>query len=101
MYDAKEYKQSAIAARQICKIILKNKKKFGSVCLNVNIPENYKGLKIVPLGLRVYDENVEVLVDKKGNFSYKLSGRYIASPENKNTDVDVIIRDIYLLLRYK
>ncbi|MDR1418450.1 MAG: 5'/3'-nucleotidase SurE [Endomicrobium sp.] len=86
----KEYKQSAIATRQICKIILENKKKLSGVCLNINIPENYKGLKIVPLGLRAYDENIEVLVDKKGNFSYKLSGRYIASGKNKNTDVDMI-----------
>jgi 5'-nucleotidase len=86
----KEYRQSAIATGQICKIILENKKKFGGVCLNINIPDNYKGLKIVPLGLRAYDENVEVFVDKKGTFSYKLSGRYIASGRNKNTDVDMI-----------
>lgn len=89
---AKEYKQSAIATMQICKLILGNKERFKEVCLNINIPESYKGLKVCPLGLRGYDENVEVSVDKKGNFSYKLFGRYIASGKNKNTDVDMIDR---------
>jgi 5'-nucleotidase len=69
---------------------LENKERFQNVCLNVNIPKDYKGLKVVPLGLRAYDENVETVVDKKGNFSYKLSGTYVANGENKNTDVDMI-----------
>ncbi|MDR2067166.1 MAG: 5'/3'-nucleotidase SurE [Endomicrobium sp.] len=90
---AKEYTHSAIATRQICGIILDNKERFQNVCLNVNIPKDYKGLKIVPLGLRAYDENIETVVDKKdkkGNFSYKFSGTYVANGENKNTDVDMI-----------
>jgi 5'-nucleotidase len=89
---AKEYMHSAIATMRICKIILKNKERFQNVCLNVNIPKDYKGLKIVPLGLRAYDENVETIVDKNGNFFYKLSCRYVATGENKNTDVDMIYK---------
>jgi 5'-nucleotidase len=87
---AKEYTHSAIATRRICEIILENKERFQNVCLNVNIPNDYKGLKIVPLGFRTYDENIETVVDKKGNFFYRLSGRYVATGESKNTDVDMI-----------
>lgn len=89
---AQDYNHSAIATREIAEKILKNKKKFKDICLNINIPRNYKGIKIVPLGLRAYDENVETVIDKKGNFYYKLSGRYVSGGKNKGTDIDVVER---------
>jgi 5'-nucleotidase len=58
--------------------------------LNINIPKNYKGIKVVPLGISDYNENVEIVIDEKGNFSYKLSGRYISGKKNKWSDVDMV-----------
>jgi 5'-nucleotidase len=87
---AVEYAHSAKATREIAEKILKNRKKYKSVCLNINIPKNYKGIKVVPLGLNDYNENVETIVDKKGNFSYKLSGRYFSGGKNKGSDIDAV-----------
>lgn len=87
---AQDYDHSAVAVREIAEKMLKRKKYYKGVCLNINIPRNYKGIKIVPLGLRAYDENVETVVDKKGNFSYKLSGRYVSGGKNKGSDIDAV-----------
>ncbi|MDR3112817.1 MAG: 5'/3'-nucleotidase SurE [Endomicrobium sp.] len=87
---AKEYSHSARAAREIAVKILKNKKEYKTVCLNINIPIDYKGIKIVPLGLNDYHENVETIVDKKGNFKYKLSGRYFSGGKNKGSDIAAV-----------
>jgi len=85
--DAIEYSHSATATREIAEIVLKRKRFFKSICLNINIPINYKGIKIVPLGLNDYIEEVETIVDKKGNLSYKLSGKYVPTHNNKKTDI--------------
>jgi 5'-nucleotidase len=87
---AKEYDHSAQATREIALKIFKKKKIFKGICLNINISKNYKGIKIVPLGISDYNENVETVVDKKGKFSYKLSGRYISGEKNKGSDIDMI-----------
>jgi 5''/3''-nucleotidase SurE len=89
---AQDYGHSAIAAREIALKILEKKKYYGNICLNINIPRCYKGIKVAPLGLRFYDENVETRVDKKGNFTYKLSGRYVSGGKNKGSDVDMVER---------
>ncbi|MDR1941527.1 MAG: 5'/3'-nucleotidase SurE [Endomicrobium sp.] len=89
---ATKYAHSALAAREIAEKILQNKKKYKAVCLNINIPQNYKGIKVVPLGLNDYNENVETIVDKKGNFKYKLSGRYFSGGKNKGSDIDAVAR---------
>jgi 5'-nucleotidase len=86
---ATEYEHSAVAAREIAEIVLKRKKFFKNVCLNINIPKNYKGIKVVPLGLRTYDENVKAVIDKKGNFSYKLDG-YTLGGSNRGTDISTV-----------
>ncbi|GHT58662.1 5'-nucleotidase SurE [Endomicrobiia bacterium] len=89
--DATEYDHSSMAARVIAEKVLKRKEFFKSVCLNINIPKGYKGIKIVPLGLRVYDENIKTAVDKKGNFSYKLSVGYMSGGiKNEGNDVDTV-----------
>jgi 5'-nucleotidase len=88
--DAREYRHSAVATREIAEIVLKRKNFFKNVCLNINIPRNYKGIKIVPLGTRAYVENVESIVNKKGNLSYKLSGTYISGYKNRKTDVYMV-----------
>jgi 5'-nucleotidase len=87
---ATEYGHSAIATREIAEKILKRKKFFKNICLNINIPKNYKGVKVAPLGLRIYDENVETIVDEKGNSSYRLSGKYISGGKNEGTDIDIV-----------
>ena len=58
--------------------------------MNINIPQNYKGIKVAPLGLRTYNENVETVIDKKGNLSYRLSGKYIPSGKKNGTDIDIV-----------
>ncbi|GHT41695.1 5'-nucleotidase SurE [Endomicrobiia bacterium] len=88
--DATEYDHSAVAARVIAEKVLKRKEFFKSVCLNINIPKGYKGIKIVPLGLRVYNANIKTAVDKKGNFSYKLSVGYMSGIKNEGNDVDAV-----------
>ncbi len=87
---ATKYEHSAIATREIAEKILKRKNFFKNTCLNINIPQNYKGIKVAPLGLRIYDENVETVVDEKGNFSYRLSGKYISGGKNEGTDIDIV-----------
>ena len=88
-----DYAHSAAAVREIAEKILKRKKYFKGICFNVNIPRNYRGVKLVFLGLRAYDENVETVADGKGNFSYRLSGRYVSGGENKGSDIDTVKRD--------
>jgi 5'-nucleotidase len=87
---ATEYEHSAIATREIAEVILKRKKLFKNVCLNINIPKNYKGIKIVPLGLRNYEENVEVITNDRLNFFYRISGKYISGKKSKGTDVYIV-----------
>ena len=84
------YKQVAKAALKIAKEIL-NKEKKGrpALCLNINIPPNYKGIKVVPLGIRCYDETVVEKKTKKGTY-YKLAGRFISGEKNRNSDIDAI-----------
>jgi len=87
---AKKYEHSAIATRKIAEKILKDKKRYKSVCLNINIPENYRGIKVVPLGLNEYNENVQTVVDKNGFFHYKLSGRYHSGGKNRGSDIAAV-----------
>jgi 5'-nucleotidase len=42
------------------------------------------------LGVSDYNENAETVTDKKGNCSYRFSGRYISGKKNKGNDVDAI-----------
>ncbi|MDR1784339.1 MAG: 5'/3'-nucleotidase SurE [Endomicrobium sp.] len=88
--DTREYSHSAIATRKIAEVILKRKRSFKNICLNINIPVNYKGIKIVPLGLNDYNEKVEIIVDKKGSSFYKLSGKYMPSYNNRKTDIHTV-----------
>lgn len=84
------YNQVAKAALKIAKEILKKEKKGRpALCLNVNVPPNYKGMKIVPLGIRCYDETVVEKKTKKGTY-YKLAGRFISGKKNKKSDIDMI-----------
>ncbi|MDR3111667.1 MAG: 5'/3'-nucleotidase SurE [Elusimicrobiota bacterium] len=83
----KEYDELAKATSQIALNILKNKKKFKNSFLNINIPKNYKGIKVVPLGTNGYNDSVETSIDKEGNFYYKLTGRYFSGGDNKGCDV--------------
>ncbi|MDR3071093.1 MAG: 5'/3'-nucleotidase SurE [Endomicrobium sp.] len=94
--DAKEYDHSAIVAREISEKILKRKNAFKNICLNINVPKNYRGIKIVPLGIRFYEEDIETIIataaDKKERISYKLklSKKSISAKKNKGTDVDAV-----------
>lgn len=84
------YEQAAKAISKIAKKVLKTEKKDRpALCLNVNIPPNYKGIKIVPLGIRCYDETVVEKKTKKGTY-YKLAGRFISGKKNKKSDIDAI-----------
>jgi 5'-nucleotidase len=88
--NAVDYEHSSIAAREIAEKVLKRKPFFKNVCLNINVPKNYKGIKIVPLGICSYNENVKTFLNKKVKFSYKLLERYKCDKRNKGSDVDVI-----------
>ena len=84
------YNQVAKAALKIAKEVLKKEKKGRpALCLNINIPPNYKGIKVVPLGIRCYDETIVEKKTKKGTY-YKLAGRFISGKKNKNSDIDAI-----------
>ena len=84
------YEQVAKAALKIAKEILKIEKKGRpAICLNVNVPPDYKGIKIVPLGIRCYDETIVEKKTKKGTY-YKLAGRFISGKKNKKSDIDMI-----------
>jgi len=84
------YTQVAKAASKIAKILLKKEPKGRpALCLNINIPPNYKGIKVVPLGIRCYDETIVKKKTKKGTY-YKLAGRFISGKKNKNSDIDAI-----------
>ena len=78
------YNQVAKAALKIAKEVLKKEKKGRpALCLNINVPPNYKGIKVVPLGIRCYDETIN------GTY-YKLAGRFISGKKNKKSDIDAI-----------
>lgn len=84
------YTQVATAASKIAKMLLKKETKDRpALCLNINIPPNHKGIKVVPLGIRCYDETVVEKKTKKGTY-YKLAGRFISGKKNKNSDIDAI-----------
>ena len=84
------YTQVAKAALKIAKEILKKEKKGRpALCLNINIPPSNKGIKVVPLGIRCYDETIVEKKTKKGTY-YKLAGRFISGKKNKNSDIDAI-----------
>lgn len=84
------YAQVAKAAAKIAKVLLqKENKGRPALCLNVNIPPNHKGIKVVPLGIRCYDETIVEKKTKKGTY-YKLAGRFISGKKNKNSDIDAI-----------
>jgi 5'-nucleotidase len=53
-----DYENAAKIALEIAKkIVNKAPKERPALCLNINIPKDPKGIKIVPLGIRCYDEN--------------------------------------------
>ena len=84
------YGQIAKAVSKIIKKVLKTEKKGRpATCLNINVPPNYKGVKIVPLGIRCYDETIVEKKTKKGTY-YKLAGRFISGKKNKKSDIDMI-----------
>ncbi len=84
------YTKVAKVTLKIAKELLKKEKKGRpALCLNINIPPNYKGIKVVPLGIRCYDETVVEKKTKKGTY-YKLAGRFISGKKNKNSDIDAI-----------
>ncbi|MBO7611679.1 MAG: 5'/3'-nucleotidase SurE [Elusimicrobia bacterium] len=84
------YNQVAKAALKIAKEVLKKEKKGRpALCLNINIPPNYKGIKVVPLGIRCYDETIVEKKTIKGTY-YKLAGRFISGKKNKQSDIDAI-----------
>ena len=84
------YEQVAKATLKIAKKVLKKEKKGRpAICLNINVPPNYKGIKIVPLGIRCYDETI-VKKETKNGIYYKLAGRFISGKKNKKSDIDMI-----------
>jgi len=84
------YEQAAKVTLKIIKeILLHEKKGRPALCLNINIPFNFKGIKIVPLGIRCYDETVIEKKTKKGIY-YKLAGRFISGKKNKKSDIDAV-----------
>lgn len=84
------YEQAAkVTLKIIKKLLLHEKKGRPAVCLNINIPFNFKGIKIVPLGVRCYDETIVEKKTKKGSY-YKLAGRFISGEKNKNSDIDAV-----------
>ncbi|MDR1400971.1 MAG: 5'/3'-nucleotidase SurE [Endomicrobium sp.] len=87
-----EYSHSAIATREIAEVILKRNRSLKNICLNINIPVNYKGIKIVPLGLNDYVEKVKTIIDKRGDSFYKLSGKYTSAYNNRKTDIHAVSR---------
>ncbi|MFA7073982.1 MAG: 5'/3'-nucleotidase SurE [Endomicrobiaceae bacterium] len=85
-----EYENAARIAVEIAKkIINKTPKKRPALCLNVNIPKDPKGIKMVPLGIRCYDENIVSKRTSDGVF-YKLAGRFISGEKNKKSDIDAV-----------
>ncbi|MDD3323158.1 MAG: 5'/3'-nucleotidase SurE [Paludibacter sp.] len=90
--DCKEpcYEDAAKIAVQIAKkFIDKTSKNRPALCLNINIPKKPKGIKIVPLGIRCYDENIVKKKTSEGTF-YKLAGRFISGKKNKKSDIDAV-----------
>ncbi|MCR4662980.1 MAG: 5'/3'-nucleotidase SurE [Endomicrobiaceae bacterium] len=84
------YTKAAKVTSKIAKELLKKEKKGRpALCLNINIPPNYKGIKVVPLGIRCYDETVVEKKTKKGTY-YKLAGRFISGEKNRNSDIDAV-----------
>lgn len=67
--------------------VLKNGLPDG-VCLNVNIPAQAKGLKVVPTAMGYWEKEFEHRVDPRGMDYYWVAGKYkLDNPEDAETDV--------------
>ena len=61
------------------------------VCLNVNMPDNPLGLKVVPTAMGKWEKEYEHRVDPFGVDYYWVSGEYrLDEPDNPNSDVNVV-----------
>ena len=61
------------------------------VCLNVNMPDNPLGLKVVPTAMGKWEKEYEHRVDPFGVDYYWVSGEYrLNEPDNPNSDVNVV-----------
>lgn len=84
------YKQAAEITSEIAGQVARNESKGRpALCLNINIPHNPRGIKVVPLGIRCYDETIVKKKTSEGTF-YKLAGRFISGEKNKNSDIDSV-----------
>ncbi|MDD3065086.1 MAG: 5'/3'-nucleotidase SurE [Endomicrobiaceae bacterium] len=84
------FEKSAAIVLEIAKQFLKTAKKGRPApCLNVNIPPEAKGIKVVSLGIRSYDESIVSKQTGKKTY-YKLAGRFICGKKNKGTDIEVV-----------
>jgi 5'-nucleotidase len=83
------YPLAARISTQIAGMILKNS--FPEdVYLNINIPHRVKGIKIVELGKRVYDDDIECRKDPRGRKYFWLAGKTVSGILQAGMDVTAV-----------
>lgn len=91
-WEKTNYKLAATIAAKIVNKALTTKMPKG-IFLNINIPYEVKGIKVVELGERIYDEEVECRKDPRGIEYYWLSGKFISGVDKPGTDINAINND--------
>ena len=87
-----DYRAAAAFAVRAAKRLLAGPKR--GTLLNVNVPalapEDVKGWKIVRLGERLYDQNVAVRRDPRGDLYFWMVGRWVKGRDLPGTDVAAV-----------
>lgn len=93
-HNATDMTKVGIAAKELCKQILKHGIPKDHI-LNVNIPkinnfDEIQGIKTCKLGIKIYKNNFDERKDPNGNKYYWLAGELVEMPEDVDTDIFAI-----------
>jgi len=88
-WEKANYTLASTISAKIAKKVLETKIPKG-IYLNINIPYKVEGIKVVELGERIYDEEVECRKDPRGVEYYWLSGKFISGVDKPGTDINAI-----------
>lgn len=87
-----DYRAAAAFAVRLAKRLLAHPQK--GILLNVNVPalppEAVKGWKTVRLGERLYDQNVAVRRDPRGDLYFWMAGRWVRGRDVPGTDIAAV-----------
>ncbi|MCB4792570.1 MAG: 5'/3'-nucleotidase SurE [Elusimicrobia bacterium] len=88
-YQQPDYSTAAKVSLNLAIKIFKNRFPEGAY-LNVNVPRSAKGAKIVELGKRIYDDDIEERRDPRGRKYFWLAGKSVSGLLQAGMDVTTV-----------